>query len=218
MACPASTGIEMNTCLVHGVSARSLKLRADFVAIVSRYTKPRRVGRQFVALCPFHCESDPSLYIEPRRKIWHCFGCERGGDVFSFVMLAEDCDFPTALRIVAGVDEASEPQGSRLGRGEGAQPLARAAGTEHSQNSRAAILARLAETEQRNAVIRAADDSAFAEFATACEPERGFSLLLVNKRITGLIANEITITHTVKTNENATEKASLILAVSDGSR
>ena len=162
-----------------------VKRNADFVAIVSRYTRLRRAGRQFIGLCPFHSERFPSFYVHPERKIWKCFGCERGGDIFDFVMLAEGCDFSSALRIVEGVARESEPRsGERVRAREGAQPLARAAGAQHSQNTRAAILARLAETERRNAAIRAANDLASLEFATACEPERGFSLL-VNERVTG---------------------------------
>jgi len=82
--------------------AREIKRRADFVAIVSRYTKLRRAGSQYRGLCLFHSERNPSLYIEPQQKLWKCFGCGAGGDVFAFVMLAEQCDFPSALRIVAG--------------------------------------------------------------------------------------------------------------------
>src|SRR5215472_4609573 len=84
------------------LDARFLKARCDFLAIASRYTRLRRTGRQYVGLCPFHSERHPSFYVEPKRKIWKCFGCERGGDLFSFLMLAENCDFLGALRIVAG--------------------------------------------------------------------------------------------------------------------
>lgn len=81
--------------------AREVKSRADFVAIASRYMPLRRAGRQFVGLCRFHRERHPSCYIHPEKKIFYCFGCNRGGDIFDFVMLAESCDFTEALRIVA---------------------------------------------------------------------------------------------------------------------
>lgn len=172
------------------LDSRELKRRADFLAIASRYTRLRRAGNQYRGLCPFHRESNASLYIDSRRKIWKCYGCERGGDVFDFVMLAEHCDFSSALRILSdfvfGVAEASEARrAERLGRGEGAEgPSAREAGVIHSPNTRTAILARLDATARREAAIRAANDSAFAEFERDCEPRSG-EPLLVNKRITG---------------------------------
>lgn len=164
--------------ITSALDPRAVKREADFVTIVSRYTKLRRAGRQFVGLCPFHSERTPSFYVHPQLKVWKCFGCGRGGDVFDFVMLAENCDFSAALRVVSGVAEASAPLGARFGRGEGAQPLARGAGVQHSQNPRAAILARLAETARRNAAIRRANSESSAEFVTLCEPERGGVLLV----------------------------------------
>lgn len=106
--------------------AQRVKVRCDFVGIASRYTRLKRSGRQYVGLCPFHKERHPSLYIHPVKKIFYCFGCGAGGDVFRFVMLAEGCDFRRALEIVIGfgVAEASEPRsGERFGRGVGAKPL-----------------------------------------------------------------------------------------------
>ncbi len=73
---------------------------ADFVGIASRYTRLRRSGRQWLGLCPFHSERHPSFYVEPERRIWKCFGCGAGGDLFRFVMLAEGLTFGRALRFV----------------------------------------------------------------------------------------------------------------------
>lgn len=80
--------------------AEEIKRRADFLDIVSRYTRLRRASRQYVGLCPFHSERHPSFYVEPDRKLWKCFGCGLGGDIFSFVMRAEGCTFVGALRLV----------------------------------------------------------------------------------------------------------------------
>src|SRR5690348_16025407 len=108
------------------VSARDVKLSADFLAIASRYMRLRRAGRQFVGLCPFHSERHPSCYVHPGRLIWFCFGCSRGGDVFDFVMLAEPCSFSDAVKIVAnssGVAAESGPRsGPRFRGGVGASP------------------------------------------------------------------------------------------------
>jgi CHC2 zinc finger len=109
------------------LDARDVKSRADFFAIASQYTRLRRSGRQFVGLCPFHSERHPSFYVHPEKKIFYCFGCGAGGDLFSFVMRAESCDFSDALRIVASWgsprERASEAR-SRFRAGVGAKPLA----------------------------------------------------------------------------------------------
>jgi len=86
------------------LDAREVKSRADFVALASRYTSLRRSGRQYAGLCPFHRESNPSFYVHPEKKIFRCFGCGMGGDLFRFVMLIEGCDFLQALKIVAALD------------------------------------------------------------------------------------------------------------------
>jgi hypothetical protein len=89
--------------------AGQIKRHADFFRLVSRYTRLRRAARQYVGLCPFHSERHPSFYLEPARKLWNCFGCGLGGDVLSFVMLAESCDFVSALRFLA---ECGSPSNS----------------------------------------------------------------------------------------------------------
>jgi len=81
--------------------AREVKWQAEFVSIASRYTSLRRSGRQYVGLCPFHTERHPSFYVHPEKKIFYCFGCGAGGDLFDFVMRVEGCDFLAALRVVA---------------------------------------------------------------------------------------------------------------------
>ena len=165
------------------------KRSVDFVAIVSSYVKLRRVGRQYVGLCPFHSERTPSFYVDPQRKVFKCFGrCDARGDVFDFVMRAKQCSFPDAVRIVAGIAEAGAPTGARFGRGvRGEAPSARAARTLPSPlSAREAALARLDVTEARLLATRATNDASALDFATACEPIDGDgSLLLVNKRITG---------------------------------
>src|ERR1700693_5643476 len=65
------------------------------------YTRLRRSGRQFVGLCPFHQERHPSFCVHPEKKLFYCFGCGAGGDVFDFVKRVKACDFPDALRIIA---------------------------------------------------------------------------------------------------------------------
>ena len=99
------------------LDARDVKGRADFVAVVSRYTRLRRAGRQFVGLCPFHREQHPSFYVRPEKKIFFCFGCGSGGDLFDFVICVERCAFRRAVEIVAafpGVGDSSGDEKSLL--------------------------------------------------------------------------------------------------------
>src|SRR5437016_808609 len=74
---------------------------ADIVRVVSDYVGLKGAGSAFKGLCPFHSEKTPSFSVHREKQIFHCFGCGAGGDVFSFVMLAEKVAFPEAVRIVA---------------------------------------------------------------------------------------------------------------------
>ena len=76
--------------------------KVDVVTLLSEYLTLKKAGRNFKALCPFHNEKTPSFVISPERQIWHCFGgCNKGGDVFQFLIEYEKVDFPEALRILA---------------------------------------------------------------------------------------------------------------------
>ncbi len=61
----------------------------------------KKAGTTFKGLCPFHGEKTPSFVVTPTRESWHCFGCGKGGDIFSFVMEREGIGFPEALRRLA---------------------------------------------------------------------------------------------------------------------
>lgn len=75
--------------------------RLDIVALISEYIPVKKMGRNFKALCPFHTEKTPSFVVSPERQIWHCFGCNLGGDCFTFLMEYEKLEFIEALRILA---------------------------------------------------------------------------------------------------------------------
>ncbi|MFA5155329.1 MAG: DNA primase [Patescibacteria group bacterium] len=81
--------------------AEDIKSKLDIVEVIREYVPVRAVGANFQALCPFHNEKTPSFVISPEKQIWHCFGCGRGGDVFSFVMEKEGLGFMEALRLLA---------------------------------------------------------------------------------------------------------------------
>jgi DNA primase len=75
--------------------------RVGILDVVSEHVSLRRVGRRWVGLCPFHNEKTPSFTVNPDLAIFKCFGCGRGGDVFTFLQLRENLSFMDALRVLA---------------------------------------------------------------------------------------------------------------------
>lgn len=74
----------------------------DIVAVVGEHVPLKRAGRLWRGLCPFHREKTPSFYVNPERRIFKCFGCDAGGDVFRFLQEFERLSFPEALELLAG--------------------------------------------------------------------------------------------------------------------
>ncbi|MGA2320056.1 MAG: DNA primase, partial [Solirubrobacteraceae bacterium] len=89
----------------------------DFVELVSARTELRRAGpARYEGLCPFHEERTPSFGIDPGQKVYHCFGCQASGDVFTFVQETEGVDFKGALELLAeryGVELQREQEDPR---------------------------------------------------------------------------------------------------------
>src|SRR5437764_5586450 len=110
-----------------GSFADRVQQQADIVRVVGEYVQLKKAGQNFRGLCPFHSERTPSFNVHPTRQIYHCFGCGKGGDVFSFVMEMEKCEFPEALRIVAekcGISIPRPKERSSEGRKESQQRTA----------------------------------------------------------------------------------------------
>jgi len=87
-----------------GISPATLeRIRAasDIVDVIGACLPLKKAGANFTALCPFHKEKTPSFNVNPHRQIFHCFGCHKGGDVFTFVKEYENIGFVDAVRRLA---------------------------------------------------------------------------------------------------------------------
>lgn len=80
---------------------QTIKDRLDIVQFIGEYLPLKKAGANWKAPCPFHNEKSPSFMVHQDKQIWHCFGCGKGGDVFSFAQEMEGLSFPEALRLLA---------------------------------------------------------------------------------------------------------------------
>lgn len=77
-----------------------IKNAADIVEVVSDYVMLKKTGKNYSGLCPFHAEKDPSFTVSPSKQIFHCFGCNTGGNVFNFLIKHDGLSFPEAVRLL----------------------------------------------------------------------------------------------------------------------
>jgi len=87
-----------------------LRDRVDIVDLIGRYVGLRRAGRSYKGLCPFHDEKTPSFSVSPERGSYHCFGCQEGGNAFTFLMKLEGLTFPEAVRALARENGVEIPE------------------------------------------------------------------------------------------------------------
>ena len=98
-----------------------IKTRADIVAVIGQHVQLKKAGRSWKGLCPFHSEKSPSFNVMPDKAFFHCFGCQKSGDVIKFVMEIEGKSFNEAVEglgarfnvDVPKVDESPELRRSR---------------------------------------------------------------------------------------------------------
>lgn len=98
-----------------GDEVEIIKDRLDIAEIIGERVVLKKVGQHFKGLCPFHQEKTPSFIVSSSKGIWHCFGCNKGGDVISFVQAIEQVEFREALQMLAaraGVELKKQATGS----------------------------------------------------------------------------------------------------------
>jgi DNA primase len=79
-----------------------VRLAANIVDVVGSYVSLRKRGKNYLGLCPFHAEKEPSFTVSDEKQIFHCFGCGASGSVFDFFMRMRNLTFAEALRELAG--------------------------------------------------------------------------------------------------------------------
>lgn len=87
--------------IVTGSVKEQIRNANNIVDVIGAVLPLKKSGASFVALCPFHREKTPSFHVLPAKQIFHCFGCQKGGDVFDFVQQYENLSFPEALQRLA---------------------------------------------------------------------------------------------------------------------
>ncbi|MFZ0370364.1 MAG: DNA primase [Halobacillus sp.] len=97
-----------------------IRQSTDIVDIIGDYVELKKQGRNYFGLCPFHGESTPSFSVSADKQIFHCFGCGKGGNVYTFLMEMEGFNFIQAIKQLAGQaqidlpEEASQEDSSQI--------------------------------------------------------------------------------------------------------
>ncbi|MFI5302868.1 MAG: DNA primase, partial [Polyangiales bacterium] len=86
---------------IKDTSVEAVRQGANLVAVVEERTSLRKAGSQLAGRCPFHEERTPSFQVDPVKGLYHCFGCGKGGDVFTFVRDTQGLDFAGAVEWLA---------------------------------------------------------------------------------------------------------------------
>ena len=96
--------------LIPEETIEDVRLRADIVEVISEYVSLQRKGKNYWGLCPFHSEKTPSFTVTPEKQMFYCFGCNVGGNIFSFVMKKENWSFVESVHNLASRYGVSLPE------------------------------------------------------------------------------------------------------------
>jgi DNA primase len=165
-----------------GSFADRVKQQADIVRVIGEYVRLKKSGQNFTGLCPFHGEKTPSFAVHPVKQIFHCFGCGKGGDVFTFVMEMEKCQFPEAVRTVAEKCGIAIPRPKERSPEERKENQQRAALIEMHKEAQSFFVRQLETTAEGKAARayledRGLDKDTIAQFGIGYAPTGGDILL-----------------------------------------
>ncbi|MEG0731907.1 MAG: CHC2 zinc finger domain-containing protein, partial [Vagococcus sp.] len=93
--------------LIPQETIETVRKQTNIVDVVGQYVQLKKSGKNYLGLCPFHNEKTPSFSVAEDKQIFHCFGCGKGGNVFSFVQEIEGLSFPEAVEKVAELSNIS---------------------------------------------------------------------------------------------------------------
>ena len=108
--CPPPKPFEEVSQPMASGSVAEVKSRLAVADVVGETVQLRKAGTTFKGLCPFHGEKTPSFVVTPARDSWKCFGCGKGGDIFTFVMERDNLPFGEALTLLAAKAGQVHPQ------------------------------------------------------------------------------------------------------------
>jgi DNA primase len=169
-----------------GSFADRVKQQADIVRVVGEYVRLKKSGQNYTGLCPFHGEKTPSFAVHPVKQIFHCFGCGKGGDIFTFVMEMEKCPFPEAVRVVAEKCGIAVPKPKERSPEESKENQQRSALIEMHREAQAFFVKQLETTGEGRAARayledRGLDKEVIARFGIGYAPSGGDALLRLLK-------------------------------------
>lgn len=154
----------------------AIRNRVDIVDLVGRYVSLRQAGRSFKGLCPFHHEKTPSFHVNPQLGIFHCFGCNAGGNAFAFLMRHDNLTFPEAVRALGrecGIEVPEERSDAEQGVGR----RLREACTVAERFYRESLCGPEGAAARAYLAGRGLDDEACARFSIGFAPERWEALV-----------------------------------------
>ena len=96
--------------LIPEVTIEEVRLRTDIVEVISEYVSLQRKGKNYWGLCPFHSEKTPSFTVNPEKQMFYCFGCNVGGNIFSFLIKKENWSFVESVQSLASRYGVSLPE------------------------------------------------------------------------------------------------------------